>query len=80
MSNEISIKEYFEKQMDDFKKSNDEAHSRIEDKLDRFIDSADKKYAPAWAGDFVKALICLCLLAVAYFILHEVGLPIPPIH
>jgi len=53
-----------ETKLDDHCKSNEEHFKNIEAKLDKFIDSADKKYAPAWIGKAVYTIIILIISAL----------------
>lgn len=68
-----------ENEVKNLKTDNKEEHleiklglKKIDIKLNKFIDSADKRYSPMWVADTVKFLIGLILTAfiatVAYFI------------
>ena len=59
-----------EQKLTDLEKSNSKDHSYIcekiivmDKKLDKFIDSAEKKFAPKWVGDVVKYGIYTALVA-----------------
>lgn len=53
-------------------KSVEDTTDRIERKLDRFIESADNRYAPRWVAEAIKwffgLIIAAFIAAVAYFI------------
>jgi len=41
-------------QLKDHCESNEEHFVTLEEKMDKFIESADKKFAPRWVGDVVR--------------------------
>lgn len=61
-----------ETELKDMKERNSDEHKKIEEKLDKFIESADSRYANKITERIVNGLVALILVGIATGILTHV--------
>ena len=63
-----------ETKVDDLKNNVDGGFKGVNERLDDFIDCADKKYASKLTERIVFGMVSVIILAVLYYILSHVGI------